>query len=60
LHGTGTRVQEHIGDPVSDAPSVARQDLEDIFQDIQKDARHGPTMHRLSWPERHQQTSRDP
>ena len=40
MHGTGTRVQAFIGDPVSDAPEVPREDLEEIFQDIQKDIRY--------------------
>ena len=33
-----TRVQEHIGDPVGEAP-VDREQLEEIFQDIQADMR---------------------
>ena len=40
MHAAGTRVQEHIGDPISDAPAVPREDLEEIFQDIQKDVRY--------------------
>ncbi len=38
-HAHGTRVQEYIGDPVSDAPPVGREKLEEIFQDIQADLR---------------------
>jgi heterodisulfide reductase subunit C2 len=36
----GTRVQEHIGDPVSEAPVVSRETLEEIFDDIQSDLRY--------------------
>ncbi|MYK58179.1 MAG: heterodisulfide reductase subunit C, partial [Rhodospirillaceae bacterium] len=39
-HGAATRVQEHIGDPVSDAPPLDRDDLEEIFGDIQADLRY--------------------
>jgi len=39
-HATGTRVQEHIGDPVSDQPAVPRAKLEEIFKDIQSDLRY--------------------
>ena len=35
----GTRVQEFIGDPVSDTPAVDRKQLEAIFSDIQSDMR---------------------
>jgi heterodisulfide reductase subunit C len=38
-HGT-TRVQQHIGDPVSDKPPVTRAKLETIFKDIQSDLRY--------------------
>ena len=38
-HAHGTRIQEFIGDPVSDAPVVGREKLEEIFQDIQSDMR---------------------
>ena len=37
-HGT-TRVQEHIGDPVVGEAPVDREQLEEIFQDIQSDMR---------------------
>ncbi len=36
----GTRVQSYIGDPVSEAPVVDRDTLEEIFQDIQGDLRY--------------------
>ncbi len=36
----GTRVQSYIGDPVSEAPVVDRDTLEEIFQDIQADLRY--------------------
>ena len=36
----GTRVQDYIGDPVSEAPPVEREKLEEIFQDIQNDLRY--------------------
>jgi heterodisulfide reductase subunit C len=36
----GTRVQEFIGDPVSAAPVVSRDELEEIFDDIQSDLRY--------------------
>jgi len=39
-HAHGTRIQEYIGDPVSDAPPVSREKLEEIFQDIQADLRY--------------------
>ncbi len=39
-HPTSTRVQEHIGDPVSDAPVHDYDDMEEIFQDIQADMRY--------------------
>jgi heterodisulfide reductase subunit C len=35
----GTRVQEHIGDPVSDKPPVPQAKLEQIFKDLQSDLR---------------------
>ena len=34
-----TRIQEHIGDPVSDNPPLNRDDLEEVFEDIQADIR---------------------
>jgi len=34
-----SRIQQHIGDPVSEAPPVERSKLEAIFQDIQADLR---------------------
>ncbi len=40
MHATGTRVEKHIGDPVSDAPEVDRDTLEEIFGDIQSDLRY--------------------
>jgi heterodisulfide reductase subunit C len=36
----GTRVQEFIGDPVSEAPVVSRDTLEEVFDDIQSDLRY--------------------
>ena len=33
-HGATTRVQEHIGDPLSESPPLDRDDLEEIFADI--------------------------
>jgi heterodisulfide reductase subunit C1 len=39
-HAHTTRVQEHIGDPVSAAPAVSRAKLEQIFHDIQADQRY--------------------
>jgi heterodisulfide reductase subunit C1 len=36
----GTRVQEFIGDPVSEAPVVSRDELEEVFDDIQSDLRY--------------------
>ncbi len=38
-HSSGTRVQQHIGDPLSGAAPVAREKLEEIFRDIQSDLR---------------------
>jgi len=38
-HSSTSRIQEYIGDPVSDTPPVAREQLEEIFQDIQADLR---------------------
>ena len=38
-HSATSRVQEYIGDPVSDSPPVDREKLEEIFQDIQADLR---------------------
>ena len=40
-HAHTSRIQEYIGDPVSDAPPVEREQLEEIFQDIQADLRVG-------------------
>ena len=34
-----TRIQEHIGDPISDTPPLDRDDLEEVFEDIQADIR---------------------
>jgi len=39
MEHAGTRVQQYIGDPVSDAPPVGREKLEEIFADIQGDLR---------------------
>lgn len=39
MHAAGTRIQEHIGDPVSERTPLSRTKLEEIFQDIQADAR---------------------
>ncbi len=36
-HTQSSRIQEYIGDPVSDSPTVGRDKLEEIFQDIQAD-----------------------
>src|SRR5210317_212299 len=38
-HSSASRIQEFIGDPVSDSPPVKREQLEEIFQDIQGDLR---------------------
>ena len=40
MHGTATRIQKHIGDPVSERPVLPRQKLEEIFTDIQADIRY--------------------
>ena len=40
MHATSTRVEKHIGDPVSEAPEVDRDTLEEIFGDIQSDLRY--------------------
>ena len=37
--GAATRVQDFIGDPISEAPVVPRAKLEAIFQDLQADLR---------------------
>ena len=37
---TTSRIQEYIGDPVSEEPPVPREKLEEIFQDIQADLRY--------------------
>ena len=39
-HSSTSRVQEFIGDPVSDETPVGREQLEEIFQDIQSDMRY--------------------
>ena len=39
-HADSTRVQTHIGDPLSGKPPVAREKLESIFKDIQSDLRY--------------------
>ena len=39
-HSSTSRIQEHIGDPVSDQDVVGREKLEEIFQDIQGDLRY--------------------
>jgi heterodisulfide reductase subunit C len=39
-HESTSRVQSYIGDPVSDAPAVDRDMLEEVFQDIQADIRY--------------------
>ena len=39
-HAHGSRVQEYIGDPVSDSPVVEREELKSIFADIQSDIRY--------------------
>ncbi|MEE8338894.1 MAG: 4Fe-4S dicluster domain-containing protein, partial [Xanthomonadales bacterium] len=39
-HAHSSRIQEYIGDPVSDSPAVDRDKLEEIFQDIQADIRY--------------------
>ena len=36
-HSSSTRIQEYIGDPVSDSPAIDRDTMEEIFQDIQGD-----------------------
>ena len=38
-HGATTRVQEFIGDPLSEGPVIDRETLEEIFGDIQGDLR---------------------
>src|SRR5512144_1446830 len=40
-----TRVQQHIGDPVSEGSSVARTKLEKIFADLQSDMRYDHELH---------------
>ncbi len=42
----GTRVQQHIGDPVADSAPLPRAKLEEIFADIQSDLRFD---HELNW-----------
>jgi heterodisulfide reductase subunit C len=39
-HSTASRIQEYIGDPVSEDAPVPREKLEEIFQDIQADLRY--------------------
>jgi heterodisulfide reductase subunit C len=39
-HESTSRVQSYIGDPVSDAPAVDRDKLEEVFHDIQADIRY--------------------
>jgi heterodisulfide reductase subunit C len=39
-HAHSSRIQEFIGDPVSDNSEVGREKLEEIFQDIQADIRY--------------------
>ena len=39
MQSEATRIQKHIGDPVSDTPALDRDDLEEVFTDIQKDIR---------------------
>jgi heterodisulfide reductase subunit C len=39
-HANGTRVQDYIGDPISDAPVVEYDEMEEVFQDIQADMRY--------------------
>ena len=38
-HAHSSRIQEFIGDPVSDSPVIGREEMEEIFQDIQADIR---------------------
>ena len=42
---TATRVQDFIGDPVSDKPPVPRAKLEAIFRDLQEDMRFDHELH---------------
>ena len=39
-HSSSTRVQEFIGDPLSEEPVVKREKLEEVFNDIQADMRY--------------------
>ena len=39
-HSATTRIQEHIGDPFTGEAPVDREQLEEIFQDIQADMRY--------------------
>lgn len=39
-HSTSTRVQEYIGDPISEAPVVSREHMEELFEDLQSDMRY--------------------
>ena len=38
-HAASSRVQQYIGDPVTEEAPVSRDKLEEIFQDIQGDLR---------------------
>ncbi len=38
-HAASSRVQQYIGDPVTEEAPVSREKLEEIFQDIQADLR---------------------
>ena len=38
-HSATSRIQHVIGDPVSETPAVEREQLEEIFEDIQADLR---------------------
>ena len=38
-HASTSRVQQYVGDPVSDTGPLGRDKLEEIFQDIQDDLR---------------------
>lgn len=40
MDASGTRIQEYIGDPVSESPVVPREMLEEVFHDIQSDLRY--------------------
>ena len=54
----GTRVQDYIGDPLSDAPVVPREQLEEIFEDIQSDLRYDFELNGcLNWRHLHSNLS---